>query len=90
MSDEGKTIKENYNYLPYPEDVTERKQLRQFKEQFEEYSPATHPESMEDFENEERTEFDEPTDLKDVEYGKRPEWAKVRPIRRDESLKKRD
>jgi hypothetical protein len=47
------------------------------------------PEPEEEYENEELTAFDEEVDVKDMEYGKVPEFVKTRPIRKDESLKKR-
>ena len=71
--------------MKYPEDIREHKELRQFQEVFKEFDPAKTYDD--DFESEELTEFDEDPDRKEMAYGKRPPWAVVRPIRKDESAK---
>ena len=87
MSPEDKRIKDEYAFTKYPEDVKEVKELRQFKEIFKQYDPERKPD--EDFDNEEPDEMDEDINIKESDYGKRPDWAKIRPIRKDESLKHR-
>ena len=84
-TEENRRIKQEFSHIKYPEDLKEHKELRQYKEVFKQYMPER--ELNEDFETEELTEFDQEIDLKEAEYGTRPSWAKVRPIRKDESLK---
>ena len=46
------------------------------------------PDPEDDFENEDLEDvIDQETPLTELEYGKIPEWAKTRPIRKDESIK---
>ena len=53
MDEDGEKIKQAYNYLAYPEDIKERKELRVFKETFNQYDPVKKPDIGEDWENEE-------------------------------------
>ena len=52
---------------------------------FKEFDPER--KGDDDFESEDLGEMDEEIDLKEADYGKKPDWAKTRPIRKDESLK---
>ena len=83
-------MKEEYDYSPYPEDIKEKISLRHFEDEFKRFSPIVHPESAEDFENEELTELDEPIDEKTSAYGKIPEYARVRPLTRSDSTKHKE
>lgn len=61
--------------------------MRQYQEVFKEYDPER---KTEGFDSEELGQKHEPFDLKDVDYGKKPEWAKRRPITKEDSLKHRE
>lgn len=63
-SDEAKRVHNEYSYVYYPEDIKEHKELRQFKEVFQEYSPTHKPEPEDEYENEDLTVLDDPVDLK--------------------------
>lgn len=92
MSDDQQRVHDEYNFAPYPEDIKEHKELRQFKEVFDQYSPVTKPEEEDEYENEDLTEADEDIDKKaiDHDYGKLPPPAYPKPLSKDESLKHRN
>ena len=69
-SDEEKRIYNEYGHQAYPEDIREKIQVRQFPDEFKQFSPALHPESEDDWENEDLNEYDEEPAPKDREYGK--------------------
>lgn len=81
-------VKDQYNFIAYPEDVKEHKEFRQFKESFDQYSPVLRPDSEDDYENEDLDEvFDAEIDIKETAYGKLPQIAETRPLTKSESLK---
>ena len=90
MSEDTQSIKDQYNYVAYPEDVKERKEFRKFSDEFKQFSPVRNPEPEESYEEEELGDVDEPTPYKDTEYGKRPSFTIPRPITKDEARKKRE
>jgi hypothetical protein len=90
MSETTKKLKDEYDFIAYPEDVKEKKELRRFEDEFKKYSPIYNPEPEENYEEEELDEFDQPSKFRDIDYGKKPPYAETRPIRKDETLKRRE
>jgi hypothetical protein len=86
-TDEIERVRNEYDYISYPEDVKEHKELRQFNEVFDKYSPVVHPDPEDDFENEELGEDDEDIDPKEAQYGRIPDALKIRPLKESDSIK---
>lgn len=86
-SDESRRLDDQYNFTAYPEDIREHKELRQYQEVFDSYSPVVRPDSAEEYEEEELGELDKEVDKKEVEYGNIPEALKPKPITVADSVK---
>ena len=84
MSESGKRIRDEYDFMAYPEDVREHKEFRAFKDTFKEFSPVYKPQSEEEYESEEPTRFDD-IDASTSKYGVVPDFMKTRPLSRDEN-----
>ena len=87
LPEENKRMRSEYSGIFYPEDIKERKELRQYKELFDKHDPFLRPEDEDDLENEELDpdyDYDVPTD--EMEY-KDPDWFLTRPIKVSDSLK---
>jgi hypothetical protein len=85
-TEEGRRIRDEYYHVSYPEDVKEHKEYRLFKDTFNEFSPVRKPDPEDDWETEELSEWQE-IDKKASRYDNLPEWAKTRPITREEAIK---
>ena len=86
-TEESKKLENEYSFTAYPEDIKEHKELRQFKETFDHYSPVVRPDPAEEYEEEEPTEWDFEVDKKEAEYGNIPEVLKPKPITVADSAK---
>lgn len=74
--------------MPYPEDIKERKELRQYKEVFETYSPTKKPVPEEEYENDHEDDVYEDVDKKELEYETDyPEPFRAKPITLADSKK---
>lgn len=70
QSDEEKRMHEEYAHVAYPEDIKEKKQFRQFPDEFKHLNPVYHPESEDDWETEVTNEIDEEDPVSEREFGK--------------------
>lgn len=87
LGEEAKRMRSEYSGIFYPEDIKEKKELRQYKELFDKHDPFLRPESEEDLENEELDpdyDYDIPAD--EIDY-REPEWHLTRPIKLSDSRK---
>ncbi len=82
QTDTTKRMKEEYGFVRYPEDIKDHSELRQFQETFRQYSPVTKPEPAEEYLNEEELPQ---IDIKNSEYGKRPDFTKTKPLKLSDS-----
>merc|ERR1712166_789153 len=69
-TEESKAVEMEFDHIAYPEDVKDRKELRQFKEEFKEFDPILYPESADDWDTEVMQE-DLDTAVRDRGYGKK-------------------
>ena len=87
-SDESRAVEMEFDHISYPEDVQDRKELRQFKEEFKELDPILYPESADDWDTEILQE-DKDTDVavRDRGYGKKTKITEVYDITLEDSAK---
>ncbi len=94
MKDETtERLRDEYQHNAYPEDIRERKELRQYTELFDQYSPVIKPDA-EIAEEEDDDELDEMNKIEEVdkrnaEYGIIPDFLKPKPLTEEDSLKHR-
>ncbi len=61
--------------------------MRQFPDEFKHLSPVLHPESADDWENEDLNEFDEEVPIRYAEYGKPIAGFEIKDITVEDSKK---
>lgn len=72
--------------MPYPEDIKERKELRQYQEIFENYSPIRKPIPEEEYEDVHEDDVYDDIDPKELEYEEDyPELFLGKPIKVEDS-----
>ena len=87
-SDEAKAVEMEFDHISYPEDVKDRKELRQFREEFKEFDPILHPEAADDWATEVlQDDKDSETPISDRGYGKKTKITEVYDITLDDSKK---
>ena len=87
-TDEAKAVEMEFNHVQYPEDVRDRKEIKQFKEEFKEFDPILFPESADDWESEViQEDKDESTAVRDRGYGKKTKITEVYDLSVEDSTK---
>ena len=89
MGEEQTRIKAEYDKTFYPEDLKPKAAVKAFDEQFEAHAPVYNPPDEEEEYHRESFWDDNDINIKESDYGKRPEWAWPKPITRADSLKHR-
>lgn len=88
ISDEATDrVEQEYAYMAYPEDIKPHKELRQFQDVFDQYSPVIKPDTEDEWEEEDEP-FDN-VDPKEAKYGNIPNIFKPKPLKVEDSLKQR-
>ena len=87
-SDEAKAVAMEYDHTAYPEDVKDRKELRQWREEFKEFDPILYPEAADDWDTEVlQDDKDGDIPLRDRDYGKPTKMTEVYDITLEDSAK---
>ena len=87
-TEEAKKVEMEFDHISYPEDVKERKELHQFREDFKEFDPILYPESADDWDTEILQEDkDTETAIRDRAYNKPTKIMEIYDLKAEDSAK---